>query len=158
MILIAYASKTGTTKECAERLAAQLPDALLCDLTRETRDPALFDTVIVGGSIRMGMLHRAAAGYLKTHEQALLSKRLGLFICNCFVDREAEMLKTAVPQGLLSHALCACSFGGRMDMSRQRGIDKLVCKMAAKSVSGGGAGDILPERIEQFAKRFCADT
>ncbi|MGN0478059.1 MAG: flavodoxin domain-containing protein [Hominenteromicrobium sp.] len=153
MILIAYASKSGTTKECAGRLQALLPDAVLCDLTRETPDPARFDTVLVGGSVRMGALHRAAAGYLKAYEQELQKKRLGVFICCCFVDKEDELLKAAVPQSLLSHAACACSFGGRMDPGRQRSLDKLICKMAAKS-GASAAADILPERIERFAAAF----
>ncbi|HJB61082.1 MAG TPA: GNAT family acetyltransferase, partial [Candidatus Ruminococcus gallistercoris] len=63
MVLIAYASKTGTTAECAAQLAALLPGASLCDLTKETPEIGRFDAVIVGGCVRMGALHKAAAGF-----------------------------------------------------------------------------------------------
>lgn len=157
MILVAYASKTRTAAECAERLAAQLPNAVLCDLVLETRDPAPFDTVLVGGGIRMGALHKAAAGYLKMHESALLEKRLGIFTCNCFAGGETQTLKASVPQSLLHHAQCVQSFGGRMDMSRQHGLDKLICKMASKNLPSGGYKDILPERLARFAEFFLPD-
>ena len=42
MVLIAYASKTGTTAECAAQLAALLPGASLCDLTKETPEIGRF--------------------------------------------------------------------------------------------------------------------
>ena len=36
MLLIAYASKSGTAREAVERIAGLLPDVDLVDLTRET--------------------------------------------------------------------------------------------------------------------------
>lgn len=131
------------------------PDAVLRDLVQETRDPAPFDTVLVGGGIHTGTLHKAAVGYLKMYESTLLAKRLGIFTCNCFADGERRALKVSVPQSLLRHARCVQSFDGRMDMSRQHGFDKLICKMVSKSLPSGGYGDALPERIARFGDIFC---
>ena len=50
--LILYASKTGTTQDCARSLAQKIPDSTLVDLCAQKPDPSGYDQVIVGGSIR----------------------------------------------------------------------------------------------------------
>lgn len=50
--LIAYASKTGTARSCAERLAAYFPDCVLADLMQTSPNPAAYDIVIIGGGVR----------------------------------------------------------------------------------------------------------
>ena len=50
--LIAYASKYGFTKTCAENLAKKLGDQVeLCDLGGNQPDLKKYDKVIIGGSI-----------------------------------------------------------------------------------------------------------
>ena len=63
-ILIAYASKYGTTKTCVERLANALKgkDVTVVSLEEEDVDPSAFDIVVFGSSVYFGKLRPAAAG------------------------------------------------------------------------------------------------
>ena len=146
MILIAYASKTGTTAECAAQLAALLPGASLCDLTKETPEIGRFDAVIVGGCVRMGALHKAAAGFLRENAPKLLGKPLGLFTCNG--------IRASVPAELLEHAVCIRSFGGRIEPERLHGPDRWIAKLAVAGFGKSMQNEVFPARIEAFAAAF----
>lgn len=154
MVLIAYASKTGTTAECAAQLAALLPGASLCDLTKETPEIGRFDAVIVGGCIRMGALHKAAAGFLRENAPKLLGKPLGLFTCNGLMDTEMQVLRASVPAELLEHAACIRSFGGRIEPERLHGPDRWIAKLAVAGFGQSMQNEVFPARIEEFAAAF----
>ncbi len=85
--LIAYATKTGTAEKCARMLAERIPGATLADLRTEKPNPAPYDQVIVGGSVRMGSLHVDARQYLEGAKSILLQKRLGVFLCAGFAEK-----------------------------------------------------------------------
>ena len=59
-VLIAYASKTGSAEKAAKLLGEHFADVTLRDLTVGSPNPKDYDAVIVGGSIRMGTLHKDA--------------------------------------------------------------------------------------------------
>jgi len=137
MILIAYASKSGFAKEAAEILAKTLPPAGLVDLVDLTqKTPALdgYDSVIVGAGVRVGAINKAAKSFLDNNRVALGSKRLGIFISNCFADSTDEVLKSSVPEELRSSAVWIGSVGGRLDTARLKGIDKMIAKAASRAV------------------------
>ena len=135
MVLIANASKTGTTAECAAQLAALLPGASLCDLTKETPEIGRFDAVIVGGCVRMGALHKAAAGFLRE-------------------NAPMQVLKASVPAELLEHAACIRSFGGRIEPERLHGPDRWIAKLAVAGFGKSMQNEVFPARIEEFAAAF----
>jgi len=91
-ILIAYAGKTGTTEKCAKRLCEKLTNATTVDLNLQTPDIDQFDTVIVGGAIRMGQLHKKAKKFIEQNAVRLQTKKTAYFLCcgsegirlNCF--------------------------------------------------------------------------
>ena len=154
--LILYASKTGTTQDCARSLAQEIPDSTLVDLCAQKPDPSGYDQVIVGGSIRMGTLHVDARQYLEGAQSALMKKRLGVFICAAYEEKAEQLFAANVPQALRAHAVeCAC-FGGAIRMDRRRGFEKLIARMAMRATKGERAQmpHVHPERIEAFAARF----
>ena len=160
-ILIAAAGKTGTAMTCAERLAVLLEGAQVADLTLSWPDPEEYDAVIVGGSIRMGQLHRKARSYLVQHRDALLARPLGCFIC-CALTEEAEgYLKKNIPAPLLEHAAAAVCLGGRLAPRARSGMDKFLAASFARSLEKGGrpAPTIDDEAIRQLARqmRLAAD-
>ncbi len=152
-ILIAVASKTGTTRKCAALLADRLPNgwAEVCNLERERPSPADYDLVVVGGSVRMGRLHKAARQYLNFNQMLLQAMPAAYFLCNCFVEQKEAILQNNIPAALLSTAICADSFGGVMELAAQRGIDRLIAGMAAKTLDAHAAGGICLEAIDDFA-------
>ncbi|MCQ4636005.1 flavodoxin [Anaerovorax odorimutans] len=131
-VLIAYASKTGTTAKCAKILKALVDDATLCDLTKEKPDLSQYNCVIVGGSIRMGLIHKSSRNFIAKNKETLMRKKCAFFICNCFVNQADAYLKKNIPEELLKKAIATGSFGGEISLEDQKGFDKLIMKMVAK--------------------------
>ena len=157
-ILIAYAGKTGTTEKAARLLGEKLADVTLRDLTVGSPNPKDYDAVIVGGSIRVGTLHKAARKWLIDNWDVLKTKKFGCFICNGFVDQAQQMIQQNFSQELLDMAVCVDSFGGEMNVDRLKGIDRFVVKLVLNSMKGRGRQDFVPciltDRIQIFANKF----
>lgn len=137
MILLAYASKSGTAREAAERLAALLSSVELVDLSKEAPDLDAYDAVIIGSGIRMGALHKAAASFIEKNRDRLRDRKLAIYVTNSFSDSAMEFLEKAVPEDLRGHALWIGSVGGRLDMDSLKGFDKFVAKMVSRAVEEG---------------------
>jgi menaquinone-dependent protoporphyrinogen oxidase len=152
--LIAYAGHTGTTKFCAEQLAAQLPSTILVDLSAEKNVPDLdaYDLVIIGSNVRIGMFHKAVRRLLKEQQAALSQKQTAFFICHALPEGIEEIIRANVPEALRDSALRIDSFGGQLDMDKLKGASRLIAKMAANASSAEGAPVIHTERIEAFAQ------
>jgi menaquinone-dependent protoporphyrinogen oxidase len=81
-ILVAYASKHGTTREVAESIAATLREHDLDVEIAEAahvREIARYDAVVVGGGLYMGKWHSDAQHLLKRHRRELAEKRVAVF-------------------------------------------------------------------------------
>ena len=152
--LVAYASKTGTTRECAEALAKLLPECDLCDLNREKPDPNPYDIVVVGSCVRAGALQPAMREYLENCEPILLKKTLGVYIC-CVSDSSADKyIQSGISPTLLAHSETA-AFGGKLDPSAAKGFDRLILKTLAKlAANGDDESSFHPERIPEFAEKL----
>ena len=161
--LIVFASKTGTSAECASQLAQKLDcEVSLCQLGKE-RLPALdtFDRIVVGGSIRIGKMRKQVTGFVIQNKDLLLKKPLGLFIC-CMADGETaeQQLKNAYPAELLEHAKAKGLFGGCCKFSRMGWLNRKMIQMIEKQQTGQEINtkeDIdktRPAAIDQFAFEF----
>ena len=157
--LIACASKSGTTRACAEALARKIPEATLVDLTREKPNPSGYDQIIVGGNVRMGALSVDTRQYLDGAKPALLAKRLGIFICAGFDEKKDAIFENNVDPELLRHAVRYDSFGGEIRLDRLHGFEKLITRMVMKPGKSDPAElpRLFPERIEAFAQAFAPE-
>ena len=139
--MIAYMTKHGCTEKAAEMLNEHLGGAAeLVDLKRQkSPDLSRYDTVIVGGSIHAGKMQKDVRKYLERNTEALLTKRLGLYLC-CMEegDTARKQFDEAFPVELRRHAAATGLFGGEFDFERMNFIErKLIKKVAGieKSVS-----------------------
>lgn len=150
-ILIAYAGKSGTTEKCAKKLSEMLTNATTVDLNRQTPDIEKFDTVIVGGAIRMGQLHKKAKRFIQQNLTGLKTKKTAYFICCSSVDDVQNLFENNFPKELLDAATSHECFGGEMNVESLHGFDKLVGKIAIKATA---AKKIAPPKIndENIAK------
>ena len=150
--MIVYASKSGTTKTCAEMLAHEIDGVTtLIDIVSQEPDLSDYDTILIGGPIRYGRLHSAVKEFMHNHKSELLDKEIGLFIC-CGNEQQAEQHFTDnFPPELLAHALAHESFGGEIRLDALSFIERLVGKMAMKSLADGEAVSIHKDKIEHFA-------
>lgn len=153
---ILYATRTGTAKKCAEYLCKALGTADLFDLKTDRCDLSKYDTVIIGGGVRIGRVPKPAAKFLAQNKEALLQKKLGLFLCAGFTDEEngKKQLEQNFPTELLRHACAVACFGGEICMDRLKGLDKMMVNMIAKS--GGGLADVTIDyaAADRFAQQL----
>lgn len=81
-VLVAYASKAGSTAEVAAVIARKFADAGLAvdlRLARNIRSLTAYRTVIVGSAIRAGQWLGDASGFVKTHREALAGRKTAFF-------------------------------------------------------------------------------
>ena len=160
-ILIAYASKTGSTREMAQMLAEHLPnqDVTLCDLSEKQVDPAAFDYVVIGGPIRMNRAHKALRSYVAKYERTLCEIPHTLFLCCAFSEQFDHYLRVSFTSEIIQTAEDAVYFGGDLSLSRQRGLVKLLTRMIRNSIlesedERSTLPCLLPEHVRLLADRL----
>lgn len=81
-VLVAYATKHGSTREVAEAVAARLGGYGIATYVRPAGEVASLDGyagVVLGSAIYMGRLHSDARRFLRRHRSGLAVRRLGVF-------------------------------------------------------------------------------
>lgn len=81
-VLVAYASKHGSTEEVARAIGSTLRRAGHHVDVRNARfalDVAPYDAAVVGGSLYMGRWHADARRFLRSHREELAQKHLAVF-------------------------------------------------------------------------------
>ena len=158
--LLAYATKYGGTKSCAERIARQLPGgADLLELTPDIQaDITGYDMVIVGCSVYMGKPRKEAMAFCETHQDILLTKKLGLFLC-CLQDLDKtvkQQMALAFPTALQQHASALGVLGGVVDYAKLGRLDGIIMKMVAgkqqRKTGLSVVSTISQERIDRFVE------
>ena len=160
-ILIAYAGKSGGCRSMCELLATYLPNhnVTLCDLVAAPLSPESFDYVVLGGAVRFGKLHRAARAYLASYGTVLSQKPRTLFLCCAFADQFENYAEMLFPKELLSGADDTVYFGGELNISRQKGLDKLFARMMRNAITESEDDEamlpgLLPEHVRLLADRL----
>lgn len=141
-ILAVYATKTMTCEKCLCELEKYLPQGEItrANITNSScvYDIKDFDFVLIGSSIRMGKINRRVKNYIKDHIHELSDTKFALFLCLGFVDLFDEYAKKNFPLHVMDDARAVVCFGGEMDPSKQKGIDKLIIKIVRDDITGGG--------------------
>ena len=151
--LIAYSTKYGTTKMCANLLGEKLgTDVTLANIS-ETRNINLspFDCVIIGGPIYMGRLKSNTKKFCYRHQDVLATKKVGLFVCHLENEKSiVDIMATQFPGKLFDAAAVTNGFGGASLVSKMKGMDKFMFTKIAKSTED--KENINYANIEDFAK------
>ncbi len=126
-VLVAYATKEGSTREVAEAVAAALRGRGLSVDTRpagDVDDLTGYAGVVLGGSLYMGRWHKDARGFLKRHREVLAGLPLAVFGMGPLTMKESDV---AGARKQLDHALVKAKgvepiavtvFGGVVDPAR----------------------------------------
>lgn len=138
--LIAYATKSGASRECAELLAAKLTDCALVDLSKQVPDTQSYDTIILGSGVRMGNIYKPMKSFIEKNRDALLTKKIALYLCNLYPDTFQKSVEKNVSKELLDRAICIESLGGippftspkNRDWILLEHVDRLVQAVASK--------------------------
>ncbi len=156
--IILYASKYGSTEECAKMLTEALEGIQgsieLVKLTgKENVDLTGYSTVIIGGPVYMGKLKEEVKIFCTQHAEELKTKNLGLFTCGMREGEEAlSQLDAVFPQELVKHAKVKDHFGGEFVFQKMNFLEKLIIKAVAKAKDDSST--ISPSRIQGYARRI----
>jgi menaquinone-dependent protoporphyrinogen oxidase len=153
--LMAYASKYGCTKRCAEKLAAKLQGQ--CELfdLKENKVPDLSacDKVIVGSSIYAGNAWKEAKEFCVGNLAALRNKKLGFFICGSQTGAAlAQQFDAAYPAELMDKAIVKDCFGGEFHFGKMNFAEKTIVRLIAKTAKD--ASTVSEEKIDAFAQQM----
>ena len=126
-VLVAYASKHGSTREVAEVIATTMRSlGLDVDLraAEEVEDVDPYDTVVLGTAIYMGRLHDQARNLLGAHRDELAGRRLAVFALGprTLADDDVESTRAQL-KGLAKTSVEAdltAIFGGVVDPTKLR--------------------------------------
>lgn len=149
-ILITYAGKTGCTQKCAEILAQKLENATVIDLAKQSPDISNYDVIIIGSSIRIGMFHSETKNFIVKNKELLKNKKTAYYICCWFSKDYLTYFENNIPKELLEKSITYDTFGGELDITKQKGIEKFIVKMVSKTEKGKQEVKILNENIEKF--------
>jgi menaquinone-dependent protoporphyrinogen oxidase len=92
-ILVAYATRSGSTQEVAEAMAAALRDEGLhvdCQPLRSTRTVAGYRMVVLGAPLYMFKWHKDAFAFLSRHQRVLEKLPVAVFALGPFHDEQKE--------------------------------------------------------------------
>ncbi|MDL2318367.1 flavodoxin domain-containing protein [Eubacteriales bacterium OttesenSCG-928-A19] len=162
--LIAYTSKYGGTKTCAEKIAKRLPgQTTLLDLdTTAAVDLTPYDSVVIGCSVYMGKPRKAAKKFCEQYRDALLERNVGLFLC-CIQDLDktvAQQFELAFPKTMMAHATVLGTLGGVVDFTKLKLFDRFIMNIVAgdlrKKLGGDLVSTLSDERINRFSELLAA--
>ena len=152
--LIIYASKTGTTEKCAKQINRQIKDSKMVNILNQNEDINIYDLIVIGTPIRMGMIDKKIKKILISNIEILKTKKVAYFICCGFNENYKSYYEQNIPKDLLDSAIIYDTFGGEMDIQKQKGFDKFITKMVSKNIDKNKEIKILNENIDRFIKRL----
>ena len=142
-ILVAYASKCGSTAEIADVIGQVLHEqgaSVDVSPVDKVTDISEYQAIVVGSAIRMGKCLSEAKKFVQTHQKALQEKSSAYFaVCLSLHEdsdekrREAEHYLDALRE--MAEPQATAVFAGKMDFSRLSFLDRMIVKMV-KSPEG----------------------
>lgn len=163
-LLIAYSSRNGTSRECAEMLRDRIPEFInttLCDLAKVSPDLIGYDCAVLGGPVIMGRFEKHIRSFIAKNAAALSKIPCAVFICCGFSQNFDEYAEILIPKSLHC-SLGVHHFGGELKPEKLRGIDRLIVKIARNSIKNADFEDreamnlslpeIIPENIALLAQ------
>jgi menaquinone-dependent protoporphyrinogen oxidase len=137
-ILLLYSTVYGLSKKICERLQASLQEkgqqAEVAPLVGHSADPAAFDAIVIGASIKHGKHHPSVLEFIRRHKALLESKPSALFSVNLVARKPAKntpqtnpYLKRLLAKSPWKPKLLGV-FAGELDYSRYGPVDKYMMR------------------------------
>jgi menaquinone-dependent protoporphyrinogen oxidase len=151
--LIAFATKYGATKRCADILSTELAgDVSICRLEKGRGcEIGEADLVIIGAPIYAGRTPGVVDSFFTEHKEELLARRLALYLCCLHEGEKAEaQLEEAFPPWLSAHAEKRAVLGGVVRLKALKTLDRFIVTKLAGVTSDVERLD--RDRIADFAR------
>ena len=126
-ILVAYATRYGSTQEVAEAIAATLREgglAVDCRPLKEVKTLEGYTAVVVGAPLYMFHWHKDAKSFLSRHRQALMARPVAVFAMGPLKDeaKDWQDVRAQLDKELLKFPwlapVAAEVFGGKHDPTK----------------------------------------
>jgi menaquinone-dependent protoporphyrinogen oxidase len=152
-ILIAFATRYGTTEKCAGMLGGILKekghDVDIADLSKNKRiDPGGYDIAVVGGSFMMFRMNSIVKKFTNRNLKKLQGMKTGVFMCGAEEEWEKE-IKKGFPEELLQSAAAKGYFGFEMLWDRMAPFFRNMLQKEYKTTED--VSRIKEENIKKFA-------
>lgn len=135
--LIIYMSNYGTTEKVAETIS-ELLGYNVCrtvNLSKEKApDLSSYETVIIGGSVRMGRIQKKITAFCEDNIEELKNKEVGLFMCCLDRENQQKEFEDSYPSELIRHATATSIFGGELHFDKMNFIEKMMVKAVRKEM------------------------
>jgi menaquinone-dependent protoporphyrinogen oxidase len=150
-VLVAFATKYGSTKEVAETIAETLRErGLTVELQpmRQVRALADYRAVVLGAPIYIGSLHKDAQQFLARHQETLSKRPTAIFALGPTREdkTEWEQVRTGLDQELAKvpwfKPIALALFGGKYDPAALRFPDSLLKILPASPLHNAPASDL----------------
>lgn len=152
--IIIYASKTGTIEKCVSYMKQKQKDIEAVSINDLQYSIEAYDLIVIGSPIRMGLLDKKIKEFILKNKNCLKQKRIAYFICCGFHENFKTYFEQNIPKDLLENAIAYESFGGELDINKQKGFDKIIVKIVSKTVGKNKEVKILTENIDQFLEKI----
>jgi len=155
-VLIAYATRFGTTEKCADMLAEILRkknlEVELVDLKKNKRVKLQdYDLVVVGGSFLIVRMNAFVKKFVKRNLNILLNTKTAVFMCGADEDWENE-IKKGFPEELLNKAVAKSYFGYEMNWDKMNPMFRNMMQKASKTTEP--VSKINTENVRKFAEEI----
>ena len=152
-VLVAFASKYGATAEIARKIGDVLNEAgIHADVksVETVADVGRYDAFVVGGSVYIGRMRKAARNFLKRHAGLLATKPVWLFASGTTDDKPVDprMAGFENPTSMKETVQRidprdTRTFAGSIDPTKASGFDKwVISKVGAKTTDARDWNDI----------------
>ncbi len=156
-ILVAYASKAGSTVEIANHVAKKIAEnGRTVDVlpVNKVEDLTAYQAIILGSAIRIGAVLPEISKFVETNKEILQTKSLSIFVvCMTLKDDTEENRKTVSdylePIRNVVHPASEGQFAGVMDLTKLNLIERLMMK--SMKTPQGDFRDW--DQIDQWAKK-----
>jgi menaquinone-dependent protoporphyrinogen oxidase len=137
--LLLYSTAYGLSRRICERIAERLGEqgkpATVAALTDPQLDPAAFDAIVIGASIKHGKHQPTVLPFIRQHQALLAAKPSALFSVSLIARKPKRntpqtnpYLKALIAQSPWQPALLAV-FAGELDYSRYGPFDKQMMRL-----------------------------
>jgi len=148
--LILYATKYGSATACVNALREKLTGEVRIVNIKTDPVPELgeFDQVILGGSIYVGKIQKEMTAFSEQRLDALLMKKVGLFICAGEKKAEYAELQAAFPPRLYDHAVVKDVFGYEIHLEKMNWLERQMMRLKGVKSS---SSQLLQDNIDKLA-------
>jgi menaquinone-dependent protoporphyrinogen oxidase len=136
--LLLHSSVYGLSRRICERIAARLTErgerSVVAALTDAAVDPAAFDCIVIGASIKHGKHHPTVLDYFRRHQGLLQARPSALFSVNLVARKPGKDTPQTNPylKALLAHSpwqpRLTGVFAGELDYSRYGTVDRQLMR------------------------------